>query len=170
MHFKNHKSSEFYILPNLVHTISILAIFLQFIMHRGIGITRPFPISVSLARSLRPMPDSGACADPTTITAACTHARTPPRRLWQLARHHDNGSLLPPFPPSFFYMHGHSTFVYTQQMKQDKAPTEATFTFTIYHANKQGTHTTYMYHQHIKHKQTSVSSAPTHTHIQIAHA
>jgi hypothetical protein len=27
-----------------------------------------------------------------------------------------------------------------------------------------------MYHQHAKHKQTSVSSAPTHTHIQIAHA
>jgi hypothetical protein len=53
-------------------------------------------------------------------------------------------------------------------MKQDKAPTEAIFTFTIYHANKQGTQATCMYHQHAKHKQTSVSSAPTHAHIQIA--
>jgi hypothetical protein len=64
-------------------------------------------------------------------------------------------------------MHGHITFVYTRQMKQDKAPTEAIFTFIIYYANKQGTHATCIYHQHAKHKQTSVSSAPTHAHIQI---
>jgi hypothetical protein len=32
--------------------------------------------SLSLARFIR-CPDSGACADPTTIAAACTHARTP---------------------------------------------------------------------------------------------
>jgi hypothetical protein len=46
------------------------------------------------------------CADPTT-TAAAAHPRLDlPRRLRQLVRHHDSGSHLPPFSPSFFSMHG----------------------------------------------------------------
>lgn len=172
MHFKNYKSSELYILLNLIHLISIPTTSLQFIMHRGIGITHPFLISLTppLSRSLRPMPRQRRVRRPHHHRRS-THPRSdPPRRLRQLARRHDSGSHLPPFPLSFFSMHGHSTFVYTRQMKQDKAPTEAIFTFTIYHANKQGTQATCIYHQHAKHKQTSVSSAPTHAHIQIAHA
>jgi hypothetical protein len=62
-------------------------------------------------------------------------------------------------------MHGNNTFVYAQQIEQDKAPTEARSTFTIYYANKQGTQAACMYRKHAKHKQTSVSSASTHTHI-----
>ncbi len=79
MHFKNYKSFGLYILLNLIHLISIPTTYLQFIMHRGIGITHPFLISLtplSLARFVR-CPDSGACADPTTIAAAHTRARTP---------------------------------------------------------------------------------------------
>jgi hypothetical protein len=77
MHFKNYKSSELYILLNLIHLISIPTTSLQFIMHRGIGFTHPFLISLSLSLSLRLMPDNVACTDPTTIAAARTRARTP---------------------------------------------------------------------------------------------
>jgi hypothetical protein len=168
MHFKNYKSSELYILLNLIHLISI-SNYLSSIYHAPWHYPHVPHLSLSLARFVRCL-DSGVCADPTTIAVARTRARTPPRRLRQLARRHDSGSHLPPFPLSFFSMHSHITFIYVRQMKQDKAPTEAIFAFTIYHANKQGTQATCMYHQHVKHKQTSVSSAPTHKHIQIAHA
>jgi hypothetical protein len=170
MYSKNYKSFEPYILLNLIHLISMATTSLQFIMHRGIGITHPFLISLPLLLASSDVPDSGTCADPTTIAAAHTRAWTPPRRLRQLARRHNSGSHLSPFPLSFFSMPGHNTFVYARQMKQDKAPTKAVFTFTIYHTNKQGTKATCIYHQHAKHKQTSVKSAPTHAHIQIAHA
>jgi hypothetical protein len=171
MHFKNYKLSKLYYpsksCPSYVHPNYISSIY---ILLRDIGITRPFLTSLSFSLSFRPMPDNGACVDPTTIAAASAPALGPPHRLWQLARRHDSGSHLPPFSSTFFSMHGNSTFIYAQQIKQDKAPTKATSTFTIYHANKQGTQAACMYHQHAKHKQTSVSSAPTHTHIQIAHA
>jgi hypothetical protein len=46
-------------------------------MHRGIGITHPFLISLPLSLASSDAPDSGACADPTTIAAARTRAQTP---------------------------------------------------------------------------------------------
>jgi hypothetical protein len=169
MHFKNYKSSKLYILLNLIHLISIPTTSLQFIMHHGMGITNPFLISLSpLSRFARCPTTPRAPTPPPSPQHA--PALGPPRRLRQLARRHDSRSHLPYFPLSFSSMHGHSTFVYTRQMKQDKAPTEVIFTFTIYHSNKQGTQATCIYHQHAKHKQTSVSSTPTHAHIQIANA
>jgi hypothetical protein len=89
MHFKNYKSSELYILSNLVHLMSIPITSLQFISCSvaSASIARSSPLSPSL--SLRPMPDNGACADPTTIAAAAhprwdpsltAAARTPPRQ------------------------------------------------------------------------------------------
>jgi hypothetical protein len=103
MHFKNYKSFEFYILLNLIHLISMPTTSLQFIMHRGIGISHPFLISLPLLLASSDAPNSGACADPTTIAAARTRAwtpsptaaaRTPPRQR------------VPPLTfPSIFLLH-----------------------------------------------------------------
>jgi hypothetical protein len=95
------------------------------------------------------MPDSGACADPTTIAATRTRART---SLADCGSSHAATTASPTSHIFLFSMHDHSAFIYTQQMEQDKASTEATSTFTIYHANKQGTQAACMYHQHAKHK------------------
>jgi hypothetical protein len=157
MHFKNYKSSELYILLNLIHLMSIPITSLQFIMHRGIGITR---LSLtSLSRSLRSMPDNGTCVDPTTIaTAAHPHlapspsvaARAPPRHVSPTTF----TSLLAPWDPpasSFSFTCSNSE---QKQIEQGKHIHRQPPTFTIYHANIQA----------------SVSRAPTHTYIQIAHA
>jgi hypothetical protein len=93
MHFKNYKSSELYIVLNLIHLISITTISLQFIIHRGIDITHPFlisltpPLSYSLASSDAPTavrawtpppsPQHAPALGPPSPTAA---ARTPPRQ------------------------------------------------------------------------------------------
>jgi hypothetical protein len=165
IYFKNYMSSGLYILSNLIHFMSITITSLQFIScsMSSASLARSSPLSPSL--SLHPMPDNGACADPHHHRRRSAPALGPPCRLRQLARRHDSGSHLPPFSSSFFSMHDNNTFVYAQQIEQEKAPTVTTSTFTIYHTNKQGTQAACMYHQHAKHKQTSVNSAPTHTHI-----
>jgi hypothetical protein len=70
MYFKNYKSSELYILPNLAHLMYIPIISLQFyFLLCGIGITRPFLTSLPLSlASLDARQRRGA--DPTTIAAA----------------------------------------------------------------------------------------------------
>ena len=45
------------------------------------------------------MPDNDACTDLTIIAAAAHQRPDTPRRLRQLARHHDSGSHLAPFLP-----------------------------------------------------------------------
>jgi hypothetical protein len=145
MHFKNYKLSELYILQilTILHP-SQLRLFNLYsaLRHRHHQLVPH--LSLPLSRFAR-------C--PTMACVPTHHHRRhnaptlgPPRRLRQLARRHDSGSHLSPFSSSFFSMQGHNTFVYVQQMEQDKAPTEAISTFTIYHANKQGTHAACMYH------------------------
>jgi hypothetical protein len=105
MHFKNYKSSELYILLNLIHLISISTTSLQFIMHHDIGITHPLLISLSPSLSLT-LPDtrqrhvrwphhhrrrSAPVPRPPSPTAA---ARTPPRQR-----------VPPPTFPSIFLLH-----------------------------------------------------------------
>jgi hypothetical protein len=132
MHFKNYKLSELYYLfksrPSYVHPNYIFSIY---ILLYGISITRPFLTSLSL----HPMPDNGACADPTTIAAAA-HPYSPP-----LADCGSSHAAVTAGPTSHLSLPLSSpcmatTFVYAQQIEQDKAPTEATSTFIIHHANK----------------------------------
>jgi hypothetical protein len=75
MHFKNYKSSELYIILNLIHLISIPS-YLSSIYHAPWHYPLVLHPSLSLARFVW-CPDSGACADPTTIAVARTRARTP---------------------------------------------------------------------------------------------
>jgi hypothetical protein len=79
-----------------------------------------------------------------------TCAQTLPRRLRQLARLHDSGSHLPLFS-TFSFACSNSQ---QKQIEQGKHVRRQPPTFTIYHASIQA----------------NASSAPTHTHIQIAHA
>jgi hypothetical protein len=98
MHFKNYKSSELYILPNLVHPNYLSLIY---ILLSGIGITRTFLTSPSLSLSLRPMPDNGACADPTTIAAAA-HPRSDP--LADCGSSHAPRQQVPPLTFLFLFL------------------------------------------------------------------
>jgi hypothetical protein len=121
MHFKNHKSSELYILPNLVHIISMLATSLQFIMHRGIGITRPFSISLTLARFDR-CPTTARAPTPPPSPPQRTHARTPLPTV--AARMPSRQRVPPPTFPSIFLLHAwpQHIHIYTTNEARQKHP------------------------------------------------
>jgi hypothetical protein len=50
-------------------------------MHRGIDITRLFPIPLSRSLASFDAPNNDACTDPTTIAAAAHLCPDPPRQL-----------------------------------------------------------------------------------------
>jgi hypothetical protein len=130
MHFKNYKSSELYILLNLIYLMSIPITSLQFIMHRSIDITRPS--LTSLARFAR-------CS---TTIAAATHAcpapslsvagHAPPRYVSPTTF----ASLLAPWdPPTSLFSFAYSNSE-QKQIEQNKHVRRQPLTFTIYHASK----------------------------------
>jgi hypothetical protein len=77
MYFKNYMSSGLYILPNLIHFMFIPITPLQFISCSMSSASLAHSSHLSPSLSLHPMPDNGACADPTTIAAAA-HPRSDP--------------------------------------------------------------------------------------------
>jgi hypothetical protein len=104
---------------------------------------------LSLSRFTRCSTTPRALTPPPSLPQR-TCAQTLPRQLWQLTRLHDSGSHLPLFSPFSFACSNSQQ----KQIEQGKHVRRQPPTFTIYHASIQA----------------NVSSAPTYTHIQIAHA
>jgi hypothetical protein len=120
------------------------------------------PLSPSL--SLHPMPDNNACTDPTTITVAA-HPRSEP-----LTDCGSSGAAMIVGPTSHLSLPLSSLcMATTHRICAANRVRQSTHRSNIYFYHlpyKQARHTGSMHdHQHAKHKQTSVSSAPTYTHI-----